>query len=53
MTKKAKVKEIIFWSCLAAIMAGIAYLIFIPEDEYTVATLDDDDDEFVVEDDSL
>ena len=40
----SKVKEIVFWSCNAAILAGIAYLIFIPEDDNKIVCNCNDDD---------
>lgn len=50
---KAKVKELLFWGVITAIVAGIAYMFFIPEEEYLTTSIDDDEDDFVEEDDSL
>ena len=43
----AKAKEILFWGCLATIIAGIAYLIFIPEKDEALCkcnNVNEDDD---------
>ena len=50
MIKKAKVKDLLIFSCIAAVVAAIAYFLFIPVDEEEsircVCDDCDEDDEF-------
>lgn len=53
---KSKIKEILALGFITAIIAGIIYVIFAPEEDKYLAMdgyNDDDDDEFIVDDDSL
>ncbi|MBR6289471.1 MAG: hypothetical protein IKR19_09050 [Acholeplasmatales bacterium] len=55
LPKKETVREFCLWGLLLAVLAGIAYLAFIPEDETERYACDDDEDydEFPVGDDEI
>lgn len=56
MIKKSKVKDICVAGIILAVVAAIAYFLFIPDEDYVICKCDideDDDEDFVDDDETL